>query len=421
MTPARSGRSGRGGARIELSAEQVRRIAVSAQGFDRPRPARPNLGHVRRTLRTIGAFQVDAVNVLVRSHYLAAFSRLGPYPVDLLDRLTYREGGAYEYWGHAASILDMSLYPALRWRMARQEGQQQWAGWLARVETERPGYAAAVYADVVERGPLSFGQLLDPARRSKGDPRYTAATTLWDRGSDGKTMLDYLYAKGELAVSGRSGFNPLYDLAERVIPAAVLAVPEMGVEDGQRELVRRATAALGVATAKEVADYFRMPVADTKSRLRELVEGGELADCRPQGWPTPGYLHPSANADSVSAAALLSPFDSLLWERTRVQQIFGFRHSFEIYVPQAKREYGYFVLPFLLGDRLRARVDLKADRPGRCLLVKGCFAEQDTDHDELATALTRELRSLAGWLELGDISVARHGNLSRALSDACRL
>jgi len=400
---------------MHLSAEQVRRIAINAQGFDRPRPARPNVGHLRRVLARVGAFQIDAVNVLVRSHYLAVFSRLGPYPVDLLDRLTYRAGGAYEYWGHAASIVDMSLYPALCWRMARQKTHQQWTRWLARVESKRPGYAAEVYADVAERGPLTFSQLLDPARRPKGNPRYTAATTLWDRGSDGKTMLEYLYATGELAIAGRKAFNPLYDLAERVIPAPVLAVPPLSLADGQRELVRRATAALGVGTVKEVADYFRMSMTDTKSRLHELTAAGELTECRPQGWSAVGYLHPTASAKPVHAATLLSPFDSLLWERARVQRVFGFRHSFEIYVPEAKREYGYFVLPFLLGDRLQGRVDVKADRPGRRLLVRGSVVEPGTDRGEVAAALAGDLRSLAAWLDLDCISVARRGNLASSL------
>ena len=405
---------------MDLSQDEVRRIAVNAQGFDRPRPARPNLGQLRRVLARVGAFQIDAVNVLARAHYLAGFSRLGPYPVDSLDRLTFREGGAYEYWGHAASIVDMSLYPALRWRMTRQERHAQWTRFLSRVQTERAGYAEAVYADVAERGPLTFSQLLDPARRPKDNSRYAAATILWDRGSDGKTMLEYLYAAGKLAIAGRSGFNPLYDLAERVIPPEILAAPATSTADGQRELVRRATAAMGVATVKEVADYFRMSVADTKARLRELVEGAELSECQPEGWTSVAYLHPSASAKPVRAAAVLSPFDSLLWERARVQQIFGFRHSFELYVPEAKREFGYFVLPFLLGDRLQGRVDLKADRKTRCLLVRGSFAEPGTDSIELALALAGELRSLATWLDLDDVTVSSRGNLATALRSALR-
>ncbi|MGI8625748.1 MAG: winged helix-turn-helix domain-containing protein [Geodermatophilaceae bacterium] len=405
---------------MDLSRDEVRRIAVNAQGFDRPRPARANLGHLRRVLARVGAFQIDAVNVLARAHYLAGFSRLGPYPVDLLDRLTFREGGAFEYWGHAASILDMSLYPALRWRMSRQETRPQWARFLSRVHSERSGYAEAVYAEVAERGPLTFSQLLDPARRPKDNSRYAATTILWDRGSDGKTMLEYLYAKGTLAIAGRSSFNPSYDLAERVIPPDILTGPVMSADDGQRELVRRATAALGVATVKEVADYFRMSVADTRSRIRDLVEGGELTECRPEGWTSVGYLHPNASTKPVHATAVLSPFDSLLWERARVRQIFGFQHSFEIYVPEAKREYGYFVLPFLLGDRLQARVDLKADRKDRRLRVRGSFAEPGTDSAELAVALAGELRSLATWQDLDEIAVAGRGNLAAALSDACR-
>lgn len=404
-----------------LSVGEVRQIALAAQGFAKPRPAAVNLGHLRRLLSRLGCVQIDAVNVLVRSHYLSAFSRLGPYSMEQLDSLVFARRGAFEYWGHAASIVDMALYPSLRWRMEHYRAHPNWARFLARVAEQRPGYLDAVRTEIAERGPLSFGQLADPARKPKLDPRYAASTMLWASGSDGKQLLEWFFETGEFAIADRDdGFGRRYDVAERVIPAEVLATTSLDRGAGQRNLVRVATRALGVATVKEIADYFRMPVADTKSRVRELVADGELIECRPDGCPQPGYLHPDARARSIGAAALLSPFDSLLWERDRVQRIFDFRHSFEIYLPEAKRRYGYFVLPFLAEERIQARVDLKADRAGGRLLVRSAYAEPKADRESVAVALHAELARMAAWLGLGDISIARRGDLTPALRAVAR-
>lgn len=404
-----------------LSVDEVRQIALAAQGFDKQRPTTVNLGHLRRLLSRLGCVQIDAVNVLVRSHYLPAFSRLGPYSTEQLDTLVFGRRGAFEYWGHAASVVDMALYPALRWRMEHYRDHPNWARFLARLAEQRPGYLDTVRTEIAERGPLSFGQLADPARKPKHDPRYAASTMLWASGSDGKALLEWFFETGEFAVADRDdGFGRRYDVAERVIPAEVLAAAPLDRSAGQRELVRVATRALGVATIKEIADYFRMPVADTKSRVRELVADGELIECRPDGWPQPGYLHPAARPRPISAAALLGPFDSLLWERDRVQRIFDFRHSFEIYLPEAKRRYGYFVLPFLFEERIQGRVDLKADRAGGRLLVRAAYAEPKVDRESLAVALHAELARMAAWLGLGDISIARRGDLAPALLATAR-
>jgi len=376
---------------------------------------------LRAMLRRLGAVQVDAVNVLVRSHYLPLFSRLGPYPLSTLDRLVNEQRAAFEYWAHAASLVPMELYPALRWRMTAYDAEHDagWARFLARVEVERPGYADAVLAEVTERGPLTFSELTDPARRPKGNPQYAAATMLWDRGSDGKSVLEYLHDSGRLAVSARRGFDRLFDLTGRVIPADVLAAPVLGRADAQRLLVEHAVKALGVAAVPEVADYFRLPVAAARARIRELVEAGSLRAVTPEGWSKPGYL-PAAPWPTrrPPECALLSPFDSLLWHRERTDRIFGFKHSFEIYVPALKRRFGYYVLPILLGDRLVGRVDLKADRKTAALLVRAAYAEPGADVDEVARPLALELATTASWLGLGEVIVSRHGELAPALTAA---
>jgi uncharacterized protein len=339
--------------------------------------------------------------------------------VRLLDELTERKRQAFEYWGHAASILPIELHPLLRWRMARQAEHKNWAAFRARVERERPGYLAAVEREVAERGPIAFTELADPARRERST-HYAASTMLWDRGSDGKTALEYLFNAGRLAAAGRKGFQRLYDLTERVIPAEVLALPTPTREEAQRALVLHAARALGVATAHEIRYYFFLASVEAKARLKELVAEGVLLPAKVEGWAEPAFLHPDARRTPVRARTLLSPFDSLLFERDRVERLFGFRHSFELYVKPAQRRYGYFVLPFLLGESLVARVDLKADRARRTLQVLGAFGEPTAGDaaggpDELADELAAELRELAGWLGLDAIEVADRGDLAGAL------
>jgi uncharacterized protein YcaQ len=366
-------------------------------------------------VQALGAIQLDAVNVLVRSHYLPLYSRLGPYPRQLLDRLTYQRHEAFEYWAHAASIVPIELHPALRWRMAGYAANKHWAALQARIERERPGYVTAVLKEITERGPLTFGDLSDPARREKVPTRYAESSLMWYRWSDGRSVLEGLFDSGELAAADRRGFERRYDLPERVIPAAVLAQPTPGEQDGQRTLVLRAAAALGVATVKDIADYFRLPVAATRARLRELVDQGVLAPARVDGWAEPAFLHRDVAAGAVSARALLSPFDSLIWERARTERLFGFRYLFELYVKAPDRRYGYYVLPFLLGEQIVARVDLKADQASRTLRVLGAFVEPGTPAKRVAGELARELREMAGWLELDAIDVADNGDLAAQL------
>ncbi|HEU4421997.1 MAG TPA: crosslink repair DNA glycosylase YcaQ family protein, partial [Pilimelia sp.] len=294
----------------------------------------------------------------------------------------------------------------------------RWRAFLARVERERPGYVAAVEREVAERGPLAFGELRDPARREKGQTRYAESTLLWYRWSDGKTVLEGLFDAGRLAAADRRGFERRYDLAERVIPPDVLSVPAPAAPDAHRALIRHAAGALGVATVRDFADYFRLPVASTRARLRELVDGGELRPARVQGWADGAYLFPAADSAPVDGRALLSPFDSLLWERDRTERLFGFNHTFELYVKAPNRRYGYYVLPFLLGDMLVGRVDLKADRETRTLHVLGAFAESSAPGAKIAGELAAELRDLADWLGLDTVEVSERGDLARPLRQA---
>ncbi|MDQ6649901.1 MAG: winged helix DNA-binding domain-containing protein [Actinomycetota bacterium] len=390
----------------ELSPARARRIALTAQGFADPRPTgRPDRRHLRRVLGRTGLFQLDSVNVLVRSHYLPLYSRLGPYPRDLLDRAAYADHELFEYWGHEASLLPVELHPLLRWRMARA---QTWKR-MAQVAKERPEFLARVLAQVSDAGPLGVADLVDGGRRGGS----------WWGWSDGKNALEWLFWTGQVTTAGRRGFERLYDLPERVLPAAVLAAPTPTEEEAHRGLLRVAARALGVATALDLADYFRLKSPLARPRIAELVESGELVPVSVWGWRAPAYLDPGARVPHrVDARALLSPFDSLVWERDRTERLFGFRYRIEIYVPAARRLHGYYVLPFLLGDRLVARVDLKSDRAAGTLLVQAVYAEPGADPAAVASALAVELRSMAGWLGLDRVAVTGRGDLAPGLARA---
>ena len=384
-----------------LSAAQARRVALAAQGFADPRPgAVPDRRHLRRVLARTGLLQIDSVNVLQRAHYLPLYSRLGPYPTELLDAAAYRRPRElFEYWGHEASYLPVRLHPYLRWRMA--DGHA-WGG-VTRLAKERPDLLSWVLAEVRAKGPLTAGELQAdaPRRTDNWGWNWTAA----------KTALEWLFWRGEVLISRRnSAFARLYDLPERVLPAAVLDAPTPPPADAMRELVSLAAGALGVATEADLRDYFRLPVAGARRAVRELVEAGEVTRVTVDGWRQPAYLHHAARIPRrIRAATLLSPFDPVVWRRDRVERLFGFSYRIEIYTPAAQRVYGYYVLPFLLDDRLVARVDLKADRAAGVLRVPGAWAEPGAPA-ELPELLAAELRRLAGWLGLAAVAPPERGD-----------
>ena len=390
----------------DLSAAAARRIALAAQGFtDRPPRGAVNLEHVRRVLGRVGLFQIDSVNVLVRAHYLPLFSRLGPYPASLLDTLAYRRRELFEYWGHEASFLPMANEPLLRWRMQRAGQGEAWGGLVAFAREHRE-YVEAAYQNVVDRGPMSASGLDDPGKN----------VGPWWGWNEGKRALEWLYWTGRIAIANRRNFERVYDLPERIYPPEILATPTPSPEEAQRELLRIAARALGVATATDLGDYFRIRMPLARPRIAELVEAGDLLPITVEGWSAPAYLHPKAVIPrSVRARALVSPFDSLVWERARTDRLFGFHLRLEIYTPAPKRVFGYYVLPFLLGDRLVGRVDLKSDRKNGALLALGAYAEAGQRPEAVAEALAPELERLAAWLGLERVVVGERGDLAGPL------
>jgi uncharacterized protein len=390
----------------------ARRIALAAQGFGGPRPV-PAVGvrQLKRLTARLAVLQIDSVNVLSRAHYVPAFSRLGPYPRAALDELSGRRRELFEYWAHEASFLPVRLQPFLRWRMHAAE-EHAW-GSMVRIQRERPGYVAEVLERVREQGPLKAGDLAEPRPDRPG--------SMWNWHA-GKVALEWLFYSGALSARGRSaGFERVYDLTERVIPGAVLRVPTPEPDEAVRELVRAAARALGVATERDLRDYFRLRPHQARTAIAELADAGELVPVEVPGWGAAAWLDPAARRPRrITARALISPFDSLVWERPRVERIFGFRYRIEIYTPAAKRVHGYYVLPFLLGDRLVARVDLKADRQERVLRVQAAHAEQGVDRAVVRSALADELRLLADWLELDAVAVADRGDLAGDLAHVVR-
>jgi uncharacterized protein YcaQ len=382
--------------RERISAAAARRIALAAQGFGMARPAAANAGHVQRAIDRLGLLQIDSVNVLARAHYLPLFSRLGNYDSTLLDRSAWgrrSERRLFEFWAHEASLLPLATQPLLRWRMQRAAANEgDGKGKLHLFHREKKAYIDEIRREIEDRGPLAASEL------SNGGPGRGA----WWGWSDGKLALEWLFFAGELTTATRRGtFERVYDLNERVLPAAIQAMPTPPAEEAQRELLRMSARALGVGTEFDLRDYFRLGVADTKTRLAELVESGDLLAVSVEGWDRPAYLDPAARQPrSIEARALLAPFDPLIWERDRTHRIFDFFYRIEIYTPLAKRTYGYYVLPFLLGDRLVGRVDLKSDRANGKLLAHAVHFEKGVDRSEVAAALDEELRLMADWLGL---------------------
>jgi len=363
---------------------------------------------------SIGQIQLDTINVLERTQFLVPFSRLGPYPRDALHALTGPNGDLFEYWGHAVSLLPTAHYPLFRWRMA-QEGtvgdRPAHAAHREQFRREHADYIAAVFAEVRARGPLTAGQLSDPRRR---DGEW------WDRRSFGRVALEYLFMRGDLAGWRTPAFERVYDLPERVIPDAVRKQPAPPAEGAQRRLVAIAARALGVATASDLAGYYVLRPPVVRRCIAELVDAGELVTLTVDGWKDAAYAVPGARLarPTRTHATLLSPFDSLIWDRARTRRLFGFDYRIEVYVPEAKREYGYFVLPLLFGDRLVARFDLKADRRDSALHVRGAYVEPGHDAREVADAAVHELDRMRGWLGLDRLVVARRGDFAAALRPA---
>lgn len=398
--------------RDDLSLAEARRIALAAQGLDRPRPkGRVDVRHVRRVLERLAVLQLDYVNVLGPAHHQVLFSRLGPYDRSLLDDLAYRRREFTEQWAHEASIVPTASWPLLRHRMATRRVRPY--GFEAFL-TSHPAYARWVLEQIRLRGPLSAEQLDVPDGTARRIPGAWVGTVP-------RATLEAHFGRGRLAVAlRRPDFVRVFDLAERVIPPHHYR-RRVGRADAQRELIRQAARAHGVGTAPDLADYFRMSVRDARLRVRELVAAGDLREVSVEGWAEPAYVAPRAQRSrGVGTATLLSPFDPLVWHRDRVARLFGFDYRIEIFVPEAKRRWGYYVLPFLLGDRLVARVDLKAERKEKRLRVRAAYTERGVEPRPVAHALAAELATLAAWHDLAAVTVDRRGNLARPLAAEVR-
>jgi uncharacterized protein YcaQ len=395
-----------------LSLKQARRVALAAQGFSgRQPPALIKTAHVAKLIERLGVLQIDSVNALVRSHYLPLYSRLGNYPQALLDQAAWgksRHRTLFEYWGHEASLLPVSLYPLMRWRMQRASQGEGIYQQMAKFGREQQATIAQVLQTVRERGALGAGSL--STRQERAGP-------WWDWSAE-KHALEWLFAAGEVTVAGRRGFERLYDLPERVLPADVLNHPQMTESDAQRGLLLHAIGALGVGTEKDIRDYFRQDPLPARTGLAELVEAGAVEVVSVAGWKQPAYVLPGLKIPrKVEASALLSPFDSLIWERARTERLFDFRYRLEIYTPQAKRVYGYYVLPFLYNEHIAARIDLRAERAVGRLAVHAVHEEDKGLDEEGMQALARNLRQLADWLGLPEIQI----NCQRASAARLRL
>lgn len=395
-----------------FSRREAVRIALAAQGLNQSRrEGRKTRSHLHQVIDRLSLLQMDSVNVLARAHYMPLYSRLGAYDPVLLESGAWdkRCRTLFEYWAHEASLLSLTSHPYMRWRMARAERLEGIYSGIANIAREKPEFVAGVLAEVEKRGPTAAGDL-DRANH-KGSS--------WWGWTDTKIALEYLFWSGRITTTTRRGFERIYDLTERVIPETILAIPTPSEPDAQRHLVGLSARALGIATESDLRDYFRLEPADSKARVAELVEAKRLIPVTVEGWRQPAYLDADAAVPArVSGRAIVSPFDPLVWERGRTERLFDFRYRLEIYTPAEKREHGYYVLPFLLGDRLAARVDLKAERKTGVLRVAAAHLEPKARAERVAPELAEELGVMAQWLGLGAIAADPKGNLAEALASA---
>jgi uncharacterized protein YcaQ len=389
-----------------ISSASARRIALAAQGFGIPRPSTVGTRQLNLLLQRLGVLQIDSVNVFERSHYLPVFARLGPYDKALLDRLTLRAKAPYlEYWAHVATFVPRDDWPLWKWRMARMREKYGKPGeW---VDTH-PEMMRFVLDELRTHGPRAASEIEHEENVRRGP---------WWGLSDIKEALEYLFVFGDVVTAGRKGFERVYALPEHVLSPELLNA-EVPIDDAQRELVRRALRSHGIGTAKDIADYYRLYVATTARLLDELVEAGEAERVAVEGWKAPAYLAAGARIPRrIEAAALLSPFDPVVWERNRALRMFGFHYRIEIYTPAPKRVYGYYTLPALVDDQLVGRIDLKSDRQAGVLRVQSAWREPHASRDAVER-LVPVLRETAAWQGLGGITVADRGDLARDLAGA---
>ncbi|GGE84455.1 winged helix-turn-helix domain-containing protein [Mycetocola zhadangensis] len=394
-----------------LSPALARRVALAAQGFGRPHPPAVGARQLNTLIDRLEVLQIDSVNVFERSHYLPVFARLGGFDKAILDRLTFRPGRFIEYWGHEATLLPVDTWPLFRWRMD---------AFRARSLSDPDSWASAngpflqwLRDELAEKGPLVASEVEHDANRRTGP---------WWGWSDVKIGLETLFRWGEIVSAGRNGFERRYALASQVLPASILDL-NISRADAIRELMRRGAVAHGVGTLEDIADYFRLPGADSRTAIKELQDAGDVLPVTVPGWmrgtqPRQAWLANGARKPrSLSADALLSPFDPVVWARPRAERLFDFRYRIEIYTPKHKRVHGYYVLPVLIDDTLAARVDLKNDRQAGTLRVQAAWLEPSAPADT-PERLAALLRRTAEWQGCERVVVADRGTLSARLASA---
>ena len=393
----------------ELSAYQARSIALAAQGLQQSGKLvskELNIYALRRTFQDIGVLQIDAVSVVARSHLLVLRSRLGSSQerlLEVLNRSAYKRRDLTEYWCHEASYLPVQDWPLFKWRMQEAQSGKVWKGIWEFVTNNRK-FVEAVHEKIRDLGPSSAGQL--GSQKKKGS---------WWSWSDTKIALEWLFWVGAVAVSHRENFTRFYDLSERVLPKEILG-SALPANQAQRELILKASRHLGVATAEDLVDYHRLPKVEGKKRVGDLAEDKLLREVVVEGWDRPGYMHPKTSFEkTTSRSVLLSPFDPLVWFRPRARRLFDFDYRLEIYIPAEKRIHGYYVLPFLDRNKLRARVDVKANSEKNILEVRGAYGEGRTVDQETAESLAHELQALASWRNLDGLKIGKRGNLANPL------
>lgn len=381
-----------------ISTSVARRIALGAQGFNDPTPkGAVDRRHLRRVMGRLGLLQLDSVPVVMRTHYMPLFSRLGPYDPDLLDRTAYRHDEWFEAWSHEASLLPVESEPLLRWHKDRSRRGGTWRH-LVKFAADNEAYVDDVLDQVRSCGRMASGDLEDPRPRN-GE--------WWGSRSDGSVALDWLFRIGEVGIRRRRGFVKEFDVLDRIVPAEILALPTPSEEEAHRQLLRRAAASFGIGAAPDLIDYYRLPKRPAKERLAELVENGDLVKVEVEGWNRPAFLHPdAARPRSIDACTFVSPFDPVVWFRERGERLFDFEYKIEIYVPADQRRFGYYVLPLLLGDRIVGRCDLKTDRVDGVLRVLSAFSEDRADTSDVVDGMRRALDDLAVFVGAGGWAVS---------------
>ena len=388
--------------------DEARSIALSAQGFDvtRPAPGTVSLTDLERVMRTVNIVQIDTINVLIRTQYLPFFSRLGPYPLEMLHKYAYEERNLFEYYAHAAALTPMAHLPLFRHRMSEWKPWRLWT----EIMDDYPALLESMLDEIHNNGPMEVADF-----DHKGD-RYGYWGT-----STAKLVLETLMFQGRFAVSDRIHSARRYDLIERVVPEHILNI-DLTRDEARQQMMKLAISSLGVATDYDLADYYRIRRGEAQAPLKSLVENGQIERVKVEGIEPPTYALPSIEPPSkpLNACAIVSPFDSVAWYRNRLEWLFDFHYKIEIYVPPKKRRYGYYVLPFILGNRFVARVDLKADRKASVLRVPGAFLEEGCDEEDVAEKLASELQLMADWLEMDRIVIGRRGGFTNALRSAVK-